>query len=303
MLTPLLREAGHTVLDAADPATPADALMHVEAAITRGSVRIDHSVFERLPALRLLCCWGAGYEAVDLEAAARRGIQVANSPGANAASVADLAIGFLIALMRNLSAAEAHLRGGGWRDAARRLPPAPGLTGMRLGIFGFGEVGRRVAVRAQAFEMEVGCFTRTRRGMSGIRHFEDLPTLAGWADALVVAVNASDATFHAVDQHVLRALGPDGFLVNVARGNVVDEQALCRALDAGQLAGFGADVFEREPQVPEAMLRFPNAVLTPHVAGATRQAQVAMVAAVCANLDSFFRAGRAVHALRVGGGS
>lgn len=285
-----LRAAGYEVVEAGQPGAD-----EAEAAVTRGSLACGEAQLASLPRLRLLCCWGAGYDGVDLAAAARRGVVVANAPGANASSVADLAIGYVIALRRQLPLADRHVRSGAWDDAAIRLPPAPGLTGARLGIFGFGEVGRRVALRALALEMEVGACSRSGHAMAGVQSFADLQALATWADVLVVAAASTAQTRHAVDANVLRALGPQGMLVNVARGALVDEAALCEALAQGRLAGFAADVFEHEPAVPEALRNFPNALLSPHIGGATQAAVAVQESTVLANLDAFFRTGAALH--------
>lgn len=270
---------------------------HAVAAVTRGSLPMGAAEFDRLPNLRLLCCWGSGHDGIDLEAARRRGVVVANSPGANASGVADLAIGFVIALLRRLPEADRYARTGDWKHAASRFPAAPGLTGARLGLYGFGEVGRRVAVRAQALEMTVGAFSLTPPAMPSVHHFETLGTLAQWADVLVVTVSGNATTFHTVNADVLERLGPDGCLVNVSRGSVVDEAALCRALNERRLAGFASDVFEREPEIPVAALAHPNALLSPHIGGATESAQAAQRQAVLANLDAFFSAGAPLHAV------
>jgi hydroxypyruvate reductase len=288
-----LRERGFRPAVVGDPLA-----CEAVAAVTRGSLATDDAVFAGLPRLQLLCLWGAGHDGVDLAAARRRGIAVANSPSANSSSVADLAIGFVIALLRRLPEAERHLRSGGWSEASARLPAARGLTGARLGIYGFGAVGRRVAVRAQALEMEVGAFSRRPPQAPQVQAFGSLLDLAAWADVLVVAAPGNAATFHSVDAAVLTALGPQGCLVNVSRGSVVAEAALCEVLARGELGGFAADVFESEPQVPAALREFPNAVLTPHVGGATRGAQAAQVAAVIDNLQAWSASGRPCHPLR-----
>ena len=280
-----LSQHGFQVVSAGDPLAA-----QAQAAVTRGSLPTGDAEFERLPRLRLLCLWGAGRDGVDEAAAERRGIAIAGSPGANAASVADLAIGFVIALLRRLPEAERHLRVGGWSDAAARLPAARGVTGARIGIYGFGEVGRRVAVRAQALEMEVGAFSRRPPAAPRVLAFASLLELARWTDVLVVAAPGGPQTFHSVDAAVLGALGPQSCLVNVSRGSVVDEAALCQVLRAGHLGGFAADVFDQEPHVPAEMLAFPNAVLTPHVGGASESAQAAQREAVLENLRRFFDA-------------
>lgn len=285
-----MRDAGYEVML---PGEPGAAL--AEAAVTRGSLPFGEAQLAAMPRLRLLCCWGAGHDAIDLQAAAHRGVAVAHAPGANSSSVADLAIGFVIALMRELPVADRHVRRGAWQAAAVRLPASPGLTGARLGLFGFGEVGRRVAVRAQALEMQVGAFSRRPPHLAGVASFPDLQALAGWSDVLVLTAALTPETRHAVDAGVIAALGPAGMLVNVARGALVDEAAVCHALGEKRLAGFAADVFEHEPEVPAPMREFPNALLSPHVGGATRAAAAAQERTVLANLEAFFRTGRPAH--------
>jgi len=286
-----LRDCGHRVVE--DPADwPA-----ATVAVTRGSLATGEDTLARMPLLQLLCCWGSGYDGVDRFAAARRHITICHCPSGNASSVADLAVGFVIALMRGLPMAERHLRSGRWVESGTRLPAARGLTGSRLGIFGLGEVGRRVAHRARALEMVVGCFTRRPPVATEIVVFEDLMSLARWADVLVLSARAASSTHHAVDSKVIDALGPQGFLVNVARGDLVDEVSLCAALRDGRLAGYAGDVFEHEPEVPVEMLAFPNAILTPHIGGATHSAQQVMCEALIANIQRFLDTGQAVHAV------
>ena len=291
-LTAGLQAAGHRVLQAgADDATLAEA----EIAVTRGSLITGEAAFARLPKLRLLCCWGSGHDAIDLAAAGRRGIAVCNSPGGNSASVADLAIGFVIALLRDVPIAERHLRQGHWQDPSLRLPTSRGLADARLGLFGYGEVGRRIAHRARAFDMQIGVCTRRPPAEPDVQVFDNLAALAAWCDVLVLAVRADASTHHAVNAAVLAAMRPDACLVNVARGSVIDEAALSDALRNGRMAGYASDVFEHEPQVPEAVLQFPNTVLTPHIAGATAQAARASVTMVLANIERFLAVGEPVH--------
>ncbi|MDO9437496.1 NAD(P)-dependent oxidoreductase [Hydrogenophaga sp.] len=297
LLTPLparlvraLEDAGYLVPVQADP------LWHsATVAVTRGSLPTGDDVLAQLPQLALLCCWGSGYDGIDLQATSRRGIAVSRSAGGNSASVADLAMGFVIGLLRNLPQAQAHVASGAWHNAGQRLPSARGLTGTRIGVFGAGDVGRRILARARAFEMVLGCCSRRDPGLPEVRYFAQLQDLAHWCDVLVIAVRADASTQHAVNADVLRALGPDACLVNVARGSIVDEAALCAVLERRELAGFASDVFENEPAVPPAMLAFPNALLTPHVGGATDHAQQALVEAVMGNIRSFVATGRPAH--------
>lgn len=266
----------------------------VRAVITMGAVDTSRAAMAALPRLGLVACVGSGYEGVDLAAARERGIVVTHSPAANASAVADLAIGLMIASVRNFSAGQAFLRSGEWAgNYARRMPIVRGLTGRRLGVFGLGAIGERIARRATALEMEVGYHNRRQRDDVPYAWWPTLAALADWADVLMVAVRADAATRHAVDAGVLARLGTDGHVVNIARGFVIDEAALVAALTGGVIAGAGLDVYEHEPDVPAALLALPNVVLLPHVGGGTREAQSAMRDMVWANLDAFF-AGRPV---------
>ena len=291
-LTSRLQAAGYQVLQASSDQA---ALAQAEIAVTRGSLPTADDRFSRMPRLRLLCCWGSGHDAVDLAAARRRGIAVCNSPGGNSASVADLALGFVIALLRGLPLAERHLRQGQWQDPGVRLTSSRGLAGANLGLFGYGEVGRRIAHRGRAFDMKIGVCTRRPPAEHDAQSFSDLKGLAAWCDVLVLAVRADASTHHAVNAAVLGAMRRDACLVNVARGNVVDENALSDALRDGRIGGYASDVFEHEPQVPEAALRFSNAVLTPHIGGATAQAQSGSIELVLANIERFLAMGEPLH--------
>jgi lactate dehydrogenase-like 2-hydroxyacid dehydrogenase len=277
--------------DAVAALSPAQA-QKVRAVVTMGSVDTSRAAQAALPALGLVVCVGSGFEGVDLAAARERGIAVGHSPGANASAVADVALGLLVAAVRRFPEADAFLRRGDWRgNAAQRLPPVRGLTGRRLGIYGLGTIGEKVARRGEACEMTIGYHNRHRREDVGYAYFPTLLELAGWADALVIAVRASAATRHAVDAGVLAALGAQGYVVNIARGSVIDEVALVRALRDGVIAGAGLDVFEHEPDVPPQLLAMSSVALLPHVGGATLEAQAAMQEMVWANLEAFF-AGR-----------
>jgi lactate dehydrogenase-like 2-hydroxyacid dehydrogenase len=276
-------------------ALPAAVAAEVRALVTIGSVATTRAAMERLPALGLIACLGSGYEGVDLAAAAARRIVVTHSPAANADSVADVALGLLIASVRRFTAGAALIHSGGWRgNATERTPPPRGMTHRNVGIYGLGAIGERVARRAAACEASIGYHNRHRRTDVPYPWFASLLELAHWADALVVAVRADAGNRHAVDAAVLRALGPQAHVVNIARGSVIDEAALIAALRDGVIAGAGLDVYENEPDVPKALAGLPNVVLTPHIGGATLEAQAAMQALVVRNLAAFFAGRQAV---------
>jgi lactate dehydrogenase-like 2-hydroxyacid dehydrogenase len=267
-------------------ALPAAEAVRVRVMVTMGTVRAPGDALARLPALGLVSCIGTGFEGVDLAHARERGIVVTHSPGANASAVADVAMGLLIATVREMPAAQAFLRRGEWQGV-KRMPPSRGLTGARVGIYGLGAIGEKIARRALACEAEVGYHNRRRRDDVSYRYFASLLDLAAWADFLVIAVRADAGNRHAVNAAVLQALGPQGHVVNIARGSVIDERALIRALQEGAIAGAGLDVFEHEPDIPGALLALPNVALTPHIGGATVDTARAMHDMVCANVAAF----------------
>jgi lactate dehydrogenase-like 2-hydroxyacid dehydrogenase len=260
----------------------------VRAVVTQGTTGFSRESIAKLPALGLVVALGSGYEGINVPAALERRIVVGHSPGANAATVADHAMGLLIASVREMFAANAYLQRGEWVARGRRRSGARGLTGRRVGIYGLGAIGEKVAQRCAAFEIEVGYHNRRRRDDVPYPYFASLPELAAWADVLMIAVRADAANRHTVNAEVLRALGPEGHVVNIARGFVIDEAALIEALSNRTIAGAGLDVFEHEPEVPAALRALPNVALTPHIAGDTREAFEACFRMALANVDAYF---------------
>lgn len=264
------------------------------ALLTKGGLKTDRALIDALPELGLVSFIGTGFEGIDLEAAAGRGLAVTHSPGANASSVADFAMGLVLASTRRILAADRFVREGRWiSNNLMSMPAVPGLTGARLGIYGFGAVGRKLAARAAAFEMEIAYHSRTVRPEFPYASKASLAELAEWADVLAVAVRADASNRHVVDRALLAALGPRGHLVNVARGSLVEEDALAHALEEGIIAGAALDVFENEPTIPERLLRAPNLIVSPHIAFGSTSARNAQEDMVLSNLEAFF-AGRPV---------
>jgi len=267
----------------------AEEAAEVRVLITMGTLATDTTVMDRLRNLGLICCYGTGYEGVDVVAAGRRGIQVTHSPGANAAAVADHAIALLLATSRRIVMADRFVRDGCWSGhSAARMPIVHGLIGRRIGVFGYGAVGRKIADRAAVFELEVSYHNRSQKPDVPYRFYPTLQSLADWADILIVAARADSANRHAVNREVLKALGPDGIVVNIARGSIIDEVALIELLQSGQLGGAGLDVYEHEPEVPDALKAIPHIVLAPHIGGGTFDAHEAMQRFVVANIHAFF---------------
>lgn len=272
----------------------ADDLKDVRALITAGGQALKADVMDMLPALGAIICYGTGYDGVDFKAAAERGIVVGNSPGANAASVADLALTLMLAATRRVLPADQYLRDGGWSGAkpSPLLVPQPGNPGRKVGVYGMGEIGRKIASRVAAFECDVAYHSRSKHDVP-YRHEPDLAALVAWSDVLMIAVRAGPDTHHIIDAGMLEKLGPGGYVVNISRGSVIDQTALVQALTDKVIAGAGLDVFEKEPHAPDALTAFPNVVLTPHIGGHTLDSHVAMQDCVMANLDAFF-AGKAL---------
>ena len=266
----------------------------IAAVVAYGNTKIARATIDALPALGLVCCVGSGYEGVDLDAARARGIAVAHSVGANASAVADLAVGLLIASVRGIAAGDAFVRRGAW-SRGHRPGDVRGMTGRKVGIFGLGAIGMKIAQRCEAFETEIAYHGRAPHAGARYAYHASLLDLARWADVLMIAVRAGPGNRHAVDARVLAALGRDGHVVNITRGSVIDEAALARALADGTIAGAGLDVFEHEPAVPEALRALPNVVLTPHLGGAADEAQDAMREAAWRNVEAFATRGAVVQ--------
>jgi len=251
----------------------------VKVVLTNGSTGLTAAEMDTLSRLELVCALGAGFENIDSAHAEKRGIKVATGAGTNDDCVADHAMGLVLAVMRNIPQLDIACRGGIWREALV-LPPQ--LAGKRLGVAGLGTIGKKIARRAAAFDMEIGYFNRSRRDDVDYRYFESVPQLASWCDVLVIATPGGAATRHLIGARELQALGPKGFLVNISRGSVVDTAALAEALRKGELGGAGLDVYESEPKPPVELLEFKNVVLTPHMAGWSPEA-------ITASVDKFLR--------------
>ncbi|MEZ5934734.1 MAG: 2-hydroxyacid dehydrogenase [Alphaproteobacteria bacterium] len=264
----------------------------IRAVQTNGSHGIKRPLIERLPALELICAVGAGYEGIDLDAARERGIVVTHNPGSNAATVADQAWALIIGSMRRVSWCDQAVRAGRWEEARQAMPA---VSGKKLGVFGLGHVGSEIAKRgALGFGMEVGYHNRKPRADVDYRYLPTLVELAEWCDVLAIAAPGGPATRHAVGRDVLAVLGPEGYVVNVARGSLLSSEALIEALNEGRIAGAGLDVIDGEPAVPEGFLRQDRLVLSPHVGGFSPDAIKAMIHRVRDNFDAHF-AGRPLH--------
>jgi len=237
--------------------------------LTNSSEGFTADEISALPNLELICVQGIGCDNVDVVAAHRRGVVVTNGAGSNAVTVADHAFALLFAILRRIPMLDVFARQGGWRS---QISPLPSISGRRLGICGMGAVGQCIARRAVAFDMPVGYFSRSPKQGIAAQYFPDIRELAGWADALAIALPGGASTYHLINLDVLRALGSDGYLVNVGRGSVVDSEALAATLTSGEIAGAGLDVYEGEPQFPSFFPLCPNLIVTPHVGGWSQSA-------------------------------
>jgi hydroxypyruvate reductase len=267
----------------------ADQLAGIRAMITAGGTPLGGDMMDMMPKLAAIVCYGTGYDGVDLAATAKRNITVGHSPGANASSVADIALTLMLGATRRLLVADDYVRSGDWAATkpSPMMRPQPGMRGRRVGVYGMGEIGRKIASRVAAFESEVGYFSRSQHDVP-YRYFPSLEALAEWCSVLMIAVRAGADTHHIVDAGILKKLGEDGYVVNISRGSVIDQAALIAALESKTIAGAGLDVYEKEPHPPDALTAFPNVVLTPHIGGHTLESHVAMQDCVMANLAAYF---------------
>jgi lactate dehydrogenase-like 2-hydroxyacid dehydrogenase len=259
----------------------------IRAAISGGN-GIDAATMDAAPHLEMVALAVVGYDRVDLDHARARGIAVTNTPDVLTDDVADLAVGLMIAAARRLPQQDLYVRQGRW--VTDGMPPLTRrASGRRIGIVGLGRIGQAIAHRARPFASQLGYFSRHPRSEGAdYRYFGDPLALAAWADTLIVAVSGGPGTAGLVSKAVMDALGPDGILVNIARGSVVDESAMVAALRDGRLGAAGLDVFADEPHVPEALLSLENTVLLPHQGSGTTETRRAMGELALANLAAFF---------------
>lgn len=249
---------------------------------TTGFSGCPSALMAALPKLEIVGCMGVGVDAIDLAQAKQRGIAVTNTPEVLNDDVADLAIALLLMTARHLGLSERYVRDGRWKKLGNQAL-ATKVSGKRLGIVGMGRIGKVIAKRAQAFDMDISYHARHSADVP-FRHFPDILAMARAIDFMIVIVPGGPATKNLINAAVIEALGPKAIFVNVSRGSVVDEPALVTALVNGKLAGAGLDVFADEPNVPEALLKLDNVVLTPHVGSGTQETRGAMADLVVNNL-------------------
>lgn len=262
------------------------------ADVIRGCVTNGHSgpppeMIDRMPKLEIIASASVGYDGIPVEYARSKGIPVCNTPDVLNDDVADLAIALMIMTARKLVVTDRYVRSGGWAKHGEH-PLANRASGKRVGILGMGRIGKEIGKRATAMNNSVAYHSRKPVADMPYKHYPDLVELAKNSDFLVIIIPATPQTNKIVNKAVIEALGPTGILVNVARGAVVDEDALVEALVSGKLGGAGLDVFVNEPHVPEALLGMDNVVLQPHVGSGTHETRRAMSQLVLDNLDAKF---------------
>lgn len=264
---------------------PIEAALDIRALIVAGEAPLDKALIERLPALDLIACFTSGYDGIDIDWCRERGLPVTHAPGVNHEDVADHALGLILAARRQIVSGDRQVRSGGWTAETRTITASIGSQ--KLGVVGLGAIGKAVARRAEAFRMPVAWWGPRPKEVEWPRA-DSLLALAKASDVLVVACKADETNRGLISREVLEALGPDGLLVNVARGQVVDEDALIDMLKSGALGQAALDVFMEEPTEPSRWADVPNLVLTPHTAGATTAGVQGMLMLLMQNLQAHF---------------
>ncbi|AZY52775.1 2-hydroxyacid dehydrogenase [Bordetella avium] len=266
----------------------------VTALVTSASTGASAELINALPDLKAICSWGVGYETINVEAAHRRGVQVSNTPDVLTDCVADLAWGLLISAARRMGQGERFVRAGQWGQVHGSLPLGMRVSGKKLGVIGLGRIGEAIARRGAGFDMEVRYHNRRQRTDVSYGYAANLSELAEWADFLIVATVGGPGTRHLVSREVMKALGPKGIIVNIARGPVIDETALVSLLESGELGFAALDVFEHEPKVPDFLKTTDQTVVLPHLGSATFETRLAMEDLMLENLAAWFADGKVI---------
>ncbi|MEC3950718.1 2-hydroxyacid dehydrogenase [Sphingobium sp. HWE2-09] len=277
----------HRIAADADLSALPPAVQQSRALVSFGSVGAPAAIMDALPNLAMIGLFSVGYDKVDIDHARAKGIRVTNTPDVLTDDVADLAVGLLYATVRNIVANDRIVRSGGW--ARKHMPALSGrVTGRRIGILGLGRIGRAIALRLEPVAAEILYHNRRQATDTAYRYVADPIDFARQSDVIIVATSGGPEAAQLVDAAMLDALGPQGVIVNISRGSVIDEDALVAALTDGRIAGAGLDVFANEPHVPAALLTMDQVVLQPHQGSATVHSRKAMADLVLANLDAFF---------------
>ena len=269
-----------------DPAAFAQIAPRIRAIAGGGESQVTGALMDQLPSLVMISVFGVGYDRYDVAAARERKISITNTPDVLTDDVADMGIALMLALSRSVPQADKYVRQGKWTSGP--MPLARKVSGARLGIVGLGRIGSAIARRAAGFDMSIAYTSRNQVLNCPYKYCPTPAALAAEVDFLMVITPGGAGTKGLINADVLSALGKTGYLINVARGSVIDESALIVALQNGVIAGAGLDVFEDEPNVPEALCAMSNVVLTPHVASATWQTRKAMADLALGNLQAHF---------------
>jgi lactate dehydrogenase-like 2-hydroxyacid dehydrogenase len=259
----------------------------ITAAATTGSKGMDAATMSKLPNLKLIAHFGVGVDSVDVDAAKARGITVTNTPDVLTEEVADIAVALLLAAVRRIPQGDRYVREGKWQKSPMALT-ASLQDGKTVGIIGLGRIGKAIARRCEAFNLKIAYQGRNKQEGVPYAYYPDPLSLAKAVDVLIVAAPGGAETRGLVSRAVLEALGPEGTIVNIARGSLIDEAAMADCLATGKLGAAGLDVFDKEPQVPEALLALENVVVQPHVGSATHFTRAAMGQLVVDNLAAYF---------------
>ena len=278
----------HRPFAAPDPAAAlAEVAPRIRAlAVTFHGTRIDDAYIAQFPKLEIISSFGVGYDHIDARAAAARGVVVAHTPGVLDAETADTALGLLLNAVRRFPASEAYLRAGRWAKQGP-FPLTASLRGRTMGVLGLGRIGKEIAKRVAAFGVDIVYHGRKAQPEAPYLYYPSLVAMAKAVDILMIAAPGGAHTRHIVNSEILEALGPNGVLINIARGSLVDDAALIEALASRKILAAGLDVFADEPNVPEGFLPLDNLVLTPHVGSGSTVTRLAMANLVVDNLFSF----------------
>lgn len=276
----------HDRVHQSDPVAFAALAPRIRAVAASGEAKVPRALIDQMPALEIISVFGVGYDGIDVQAARERGVPVTNTPDVLTDDVADMGMGLLLAVARRIAQADRFVRASEWSHG--RMVLGRKVSGARLGIVGLGRIGLAIARRAEGFGMSVAYTARHEKPATAFRYYPTPQALAAQVDFLMVITPGGDATRGLINEQVLMALGSQGYLINVARGSVVDQGALIRALDQGLIAGAALDVFEDEPRVPAELCARDDVVLTPHVGSATWQTRRAMADLAFGNLQAHF---------------
>lgn len=253
---------------------------------TYNGLKVTRRIVESLPNLSIVAQFGAGVDNIDLDVIKERDILLTHTPDILTADTADLAIALMLAVMRRVVESDMYVRVGKWHAGA--FPLATSLSGKTVGIVGMGRIGRAIAKRVAAFDMNVIYHGPHEKQDVPYQYYADLVQMATAADVLILACRGGDDTKHIVGARVLSALGSRGFLINIARGSVIKTEDLLVALSNRKIAGAGLDVYDNEPNVPQAMINMDNVVLLPHIGSATTETRTKMGELVISNILAHF---------------